>query len=71
MNPYYNLRQGQKFIHRLADQFNANECFWESLAPRRHARRHLLKNDLWGGAKGLKALDAPALSNCIGQSLKR
>lgn len=35
------LPEKQRFIQRLADQFNADERFWESLEPVRRLRRAL------------------------------
>jgi len=43
MNPYYNLPPEQRFTQRLVDQFNTDERLWKKLAPRRRARRKLLK----------------------------
>ena len=43
MNPYFNLPAHQWFTQRLVDQFNADEGLWEKLAPRRRARRKLLR----------------------------
>ncbi|HWW01738.1 MAG TPA: hypothetical protein VNZ64_18715 [Candidatus Acidoferrum sp.] len=39
MNPYYNLPPEKRFTQRLVDQFNADERLWETLEPRRKARR--------------------------------
>lgn len=41
MNPYYNLPPHQRATQRLADDFNAAERLWESLAGRRRLRRQL------------------------------
>ena len=54
MNPYYNLLPQQRRMQRLADQFNADERLWETLEPRRLARRKFLPRI---SPKKLKELD--------------
>jgi hypothetical protein len=71
MNPYYNLPPEQRFTQKLVDQFNADERLWKKLAPRRRARRKLLRRFL--SKKQLKQLDLAGFSRkrppqeCVGQ----
>ena len=70
MNPYPNLPSEQHRVQRLADQFNTDERLWESLEPRRQARR---KSKPKRSAKKLKALDLREFAKarppqaCIGE----
>jgi len=75
MNPYYNLPPEQRFTQRLADQFNADEGLWKTLAPRRHARRKLLRPLV--SRKMLKTLDLFEFAHerppqeCVGEWISR
>jgi len=75
MNPYYNLPPGQRFTERLVDQFNTDERLWKKLAPRRRARRKLLRPFL--SKKKLKKLDLREFARerppleCVGQWMER
>ena len=71
MNPYYNLPPQQRPLQRLVDQYNADARLWKMLAPKRRARRRLLRRFL--SRKHLKQLDLDEFSktrapqDCIGQ----
>jgi hypothetical protein len=70
MNPYHNLPPEQHMVQRLVDLWNADECLWRKLEPRRRLRRAFRKNlnktqllelDLREFAKAKPPLD------CLGQ----
>ena len=75
MNPHNNLPPEQRFAQRLADQFNADERLWKELAPRRRARRKLLRPLL--SRKMLKTLDLFEFAHerptqeCVGEWISR
>lgn len=74
MNPYYNLPPEQRLSQRVVDQFNANERLWKKLAPRRRARRKLLRRFL--SREMLKELDLLQFASerpppdCVGEWVK-
>ena len=71
MNPYYNLPPDQRRTQRFVDQYNSDARLWRKLAPRRRARRKILRRFL--SRKMLKKLDLSEFSqarppqDCIGQ----
>ena len=71
MNPYYNLPPEQRSLQRLVEQNNAAARLWRKLAPKRRARRRLLRHFL--SREQLKQLDleefarAKPPQECIGQ----
>ena len=75
MNPYYNLPPEQRLTQRLLDQFNTDERLWKKLAPRRRARRKLLRTFL--SKRELKRLDLQEFERerppleCVGQCIER
>jgi len=74
VKPFYNLPPEQRATQRLVDQFNADERVWETLEPRRQARRKLLPGI---SPKKLKELDllefarAKPPQDCIGEWIKQ